>query len=250
MQGDLWWDVCSVPTSIPTNRSETGAVGTRFVSSRAVTPVLWAVPALTLHSRELPGSRFAPALIWRVLVIPRQGWGAAPQWPWQAGGLSRRAQGMWSMSAPCSPSLSTAYAHQLHPSPRALSGSSGQLAALTLGAEAPGACGRVLTRGSWSTVCAQDSARARAVQPGTTDRVPLCKSHASTRVCTHTPSARREHVTGRCACRLQARMEGVKAQKACAPAARGWSPVTALSCLLVLSGPTRTASWRIWTRLG
>lgn len=131
VQGDLWWDVCSVPTSIPTNRSETGTVGTRFVSSRAVTPVLWAVPALTLHSRELPGSRFAPALIWRALVIPRQGWGAAPQWPWQAGGLSRRAQGMWSMSAPRSLSLSTAYAHQLHPSPRALSGSSGQPSALT-----------------------------------------------------------------------------------------------------------------------
>lgn len=41
-------------------------------------------------------------------------------------------------------------------------------------------------------------------------------------------------------------MEGTKAQRA--PC--GWSPVTTLSCLLVLPGPTRTASWRIWTRLG
>ena len=115
-----------------------------------------------------------------------------------------------------------------------------------------------------STGCAQGSVQTHAVQPATADRphtLSLCKSYTCTCVCTHTQSARHAHTSMHTntssvcvfvGCRQvqSPRTEGMKAQRACAPAACGWSPVTSLSCLLVLSGPTRTASWRIWTRLG
>lgn len=76
----------------------------------------------------------------------------------------------------------------------------------------------------------------------------LCKDHTCTGV--HTASTSLVPVLVGCRQAESPRMEGTKAQRVCAPAACGWSPVITLSCLLVLPGPMRTASWRIWTRLG
>ncbi|NXC20143.1 NMDZ1 protein, partial [Corythaeola cristata] len=79
VQGDPWWDMCSVHTSV---QAETSTAGTWFVSSRAVTPGCWGVTALAVHSTELPGSGFVPALVQRVLVVTRQDWGPAlPELP-------------------------------------------------------------------------------------------------------------------------------------------------------------------------
>lgn len=57
VQGQPWWDMCSVLTSIPSSCS--GRDGHR--RDMVVTPGRWEVPALAGHSGEFPGSSYSPA---------------------------------------------------------------------------------------------------------------------------------------------------------------------------------------------
>lgn len=143
--------------------------------------------------------------------------------------------------------------------------------ALRHGSVAPGSCGCLLAPTAPCTCLVAALAVRRAECKHMQYRQPLQTGHTHSlcakairaHACapTHTQSARHAHASVHThtssvrvfvGCRQvqSPRTEGMKAQRACAPAACGWSPVTTLSCLLVLSGPTRTASWRIWTRLG
>lgn len=179
------------------------------------------------------------------------------------------------LQPPSEHSLSPAYTHQLHPSPWDLSLHMAlfwqQLAsslAVRHGAVAPGSCGSLLAPAALCTWLVAALAVCRAVCEHMHYRQPLqaghthslyAKRHTCTCVCTHTHTHNQPgmhtHTSSVCVfvgCRQlrSPRTKGMKAQRACAPDACGWSPVTTLSCLLVFSGPTRTASWRIWTRLG
>lgn len=122
--------LCPPPSPLAA-QAEAGTVGTRFVSSQAVTPVCWGAPALAMHSWELPGSSYSPALIHRVLVVTRQDRGpASPELPSGCGRWGGCTGGHWGcgwcqqLSASLqahSPSPAYTYQLSLH---MALSGSS------------------------------------------------------------------------------------------------------------------------------
>lgn len=164
-------------------------------------------------------------------MITRQDWGPAlPELPsgpgtWQ--GVCRRAPGMQVLSATCSLPPST-----LGSLPTPIS------SIPPLGHRAH----------TWLFLAADSHCRpdAHALYAKAVHAHPCTHTHSQpgmhAQAGTHTSSV---CVFVGCRQVQSPRREGVKCLAAC-----GWSPGTTLSCLLVLSGPTRTASWRIWTRLG